>query len=96
MDVSNHSSDKDLDFIPICIPKHQLDHDEKVPTFIFVNKFCSKKMNPLLNKVRKIFNILESIRLNPKFHVCNPIPSRLTLSIDHLFIGLRLPFLPIV
>lgn len=56
-------------------------------------------MDPLLDKVRELFNLQELIRLIPQVSSMswkNPISSRIALSIDHLFIRLRLPFSPIV
>lgn len=53
--------------------------------------------NHFFDRLKDIFNILKLIRMIPLvLGISNPISGRITLSVDHLFVRLRLSFLPIV
>lgn len=60
------SSNKDLYFISVGIPKFQLGPNEKDYTFFSMNKVCSPMIDSLLDRFRDIFNMPESIRLIPQ------------------------------
>lgn len=57
LDVSNHSSEEKLYFIPVAIPKNQLGSNEEDLIFFSTNKVNSRITGPLLDKVKGIFNI---------------------------------------
>lgn len=92
-------SNRDIDFISIGIPKHLLASNEKYYILFSMNKVHSPITYHFLDKLGVIFSIPESIRIMPQVSSMSwskPILDRIALSIDHIFLGLRLPFLPIM